>query len=82
MNMFSKKSSTDESNQVSTEEVVGKFKALISICHRDSEHLRKRELNEKLAQIRSLLEEIYVARYAKQFPVPPGFFCELDDVED
>ena len=55
---------------------MGKFKALITVAHKDTEEEEKLFILNKLAKIRQLIAEIYTKKYKKACPIQEGFFCE------
>ena len=73
---------TDESGAPSTEEIVGKFKGLITVTRKSDEKEKRNRINKKLSTIIELIGDIYAKKFnGKQCPIKKGFFCEFDPEE-
>ena len=59
-----------------TTQIMGKFKALITVTKKDEEVQKKMYINNKLVEIRRWLGKIYTKKFNKPFPLQEGFFCE------
>jgi len=74
--MFGSSKKTADGEEDTTTKM-GLFKALITVTHKDTEFSDKKFMFDKLAEIRTLLRQLYEKRFPKHdFPIPAGFFCE------
>lgn len=66
----------DENGEQDTTQIMGKFKALITVTKKDEELEKKMVINNKLVEIRKLISKIYTKKFNKPCPLQEGFFCE------
>ena len=80
--MFGGGAKVDDSGEASDEQLVGKFKSLITISQKGEQEAQDKMKDMKLTKIIKLVNEIHVQKYGKESEVGPGFFGETGNTEE